>query len=259
MAITIQELIQQQEDELAQLVNRSERLRRKYDQFFLGLEKREPGFEREQLERDLNRSRLHRTPNTGIRFRFQQFLARHRTYAAYWNRVLREMEEGTYRRGAVTRAERLAAMQAEAGIRIAQGLDGGTGRPPEGVETETSADERRLSAAAAEAQRVLARMLGGAAEPSPASAASPTPPPPPPLRKGPGPRVADDIADLYARYVHAKQERGDDVSKITLRRFAQSVQRQRDAARERLGQDVDLKLKVTEQKVILVATKKRTS
>lgn len=50
--------------------------------------------------------------NTGARFRFQTLVQRFTSYQTYWNRILRQMEEGTYRRD-VARAQRLGlGMQA---------------------------------------------------------------------------------------------------------------------------------------------------
>lgn len=256
----MKEIFQLQEEELSKLQQRSERLRRKYDQYFLGMEKREPGFEREQLDRDLRKSKLNRTLSTGLRFKYQQFLARHRTYSAYWDRVIREIEEGTYRRGSVTPAERLAKRQAEDAVSRAQGLDPETGRPVEvdrdGVAAdEGSIEERRIRKAANEAQRYLSRLLGPGQPATPVAAA----PPPVPAAPPASPKPQGGIRGLYTRYVDARKERGEDVSKITYSRFERSVKKQEAAAREKLGVEVELRLKVTERKVSLVASRKRKS
>ena len=75
-----------------------ERLRVRYEQYFLGIERREPAEDRKTLARKIRRLAETYIPNTAVRFRAQQLKGRLVTYENYWNRVLREIEEGTYRR-----------------------------------------------------------------------------------------------------------------------------------------------------------------
>jgi len=92
--------------ELEELDTRLERLRIKYDQFFTGTEKTLPFVLRKDVDRRFQA--LHREPmrNTGARFKCQTLVQRFTSYQTYWNRILRQMEEGTYRRD-VIRAQRL--------------------------------------------------------------------------------------------------------------------------------------------------------
>lgn len=75
-----------------------EKLRVAYDRYFMGLDRVPPIREREQLELLVRRSGLHRVRQTAIRFRFQNFVQRLTTYRSYWERIMRKIEEGTFRR-----------------------------------------------------------------------------------------------------------------------------------------------------------------
>lgn len=70
----------------------------KYEQYFIGLEKREPlpvlG-EVEKLVRRYSGTPIH---NTMHKHRFTMLVARFNTYREHWNRILKLMEEGRYSR-----------------------------------------------------------------------------------------------------------------------------------------------------------------
>jgi hypothetical protein len=81
------------------------RLRMLYDQWFMGIERLEPAIPRKELEDLLARLRKEQVTNTAARFRLQQLVARHMTYATHWRRIGRQIEEGTFKRD-VLRARR---------------------------------------------------------------------------------------------------------------------------------------------------------
>ena len=270
-----------------------EEVRRKYDQYFLGFEKREPGPERERLERMVLKTKLVRSPLFVVRYKYQQFLARLGTYQAYWHRVVREIEDGTHRRGATTQAERQASQRAESAVRRAQGAEAG----PE-LSNDAPIEEKRVHHTAKSAEAFLAQLLGKPPSPEsappravsapppevltvravapqrvpppePASvpqvramaptlrqptAVSMTQPPLPPEVKAPRPSVAP----LFDEYMAARRARGEDVSKLSLSSFEKSVERQREQARAHLGADVELKVKVKDDKVTVIAVKKKS-
>ncbi len=92
--------------ELDELESRLERLRIKYDQYFTGIERALPFVLRKDIDRRFHG--LHREPmrNTGLRFRFQTLVQRFTMYQTYWGRIIRQIEEGTWKRDLV-RAQRL--------------------------------------------------------------------------------------------------------------------------------------------------------
>ena len=88
-----------------------ERARALHESYFLGLEKRAPESERVDLQRRLNELRKLGTSNTALRFRLETLVQRHIVLSTYWNRTLREIESGTYRRD-VFKAQRHQAERA---------------------------------------------------------------------------------------------------------------------------------------------------
>ena len=88
-----------------------------YEQYFMGLERFEPSKERQILALRLRRLVSTHIPQTDVRFRLQNLNSRLQSLAAYWDRILREIEEGRYQRH--LKHMKLAARQAH-----------GDGQPP---------------------------------------------------------------------------------------------------------------------------------
>jgi len=112
--------------ELADLATRIEKLRIHYQGYFLGLEKIPPLFERDQLERAIRVSLLHEARRAVYKFRFQSLCQRFRTLAVYWDRVMRDLEEGKVTRESMRREAGYAPMAPAPGEEEA-------GRAPEEV------------------------------------------------------------------------------------------------------------------------------
>lgn len=84
--------------EINRLENMIESLKKKYELYFFGLEKKPPTSEREQVERKLRELLGAFITNTGQRYRLQSVSAKYNSYARYWDRILQQIEEGTYQR-----------------------------------------------------------------------------------------------------------------------------------------------------------------
>src|SRR5262245_30400515 len=84
---------------------RLKRLRTLYDQWFHGLERAEPQVQRAEVDRLIMDLRRAQPRNTALRFRFNQLVQRYTSYNTYWQRITRQIEEGTYKRD-VLRAKR---------------------------------------------------------------------------------------------------------------------------------------------------------
>lgn len=100
------------ERELEELETRLERLRALYEQHFMGLEKLEPLIPRKDVDRRIWVLRREQIRNTGLRFKFQMLIQRYNTFQQYWGRILREIENGTYRRDVMRAAKRFGAQEA---------------------------------------------------------------------------------------------------------------------------------------------------
>lgn len=70
----------------------------KYEQYFLGLEKREPLRLLETVERLSRKYANVKIVNTMLKFKYNSLVARYSSYRQHWNRILRLMEEGKYSR-----------------------------------------------------------------------------------------------------------------------------------------------------------------
>jgi len=96
--------------EIAQLIDelekRVERLRAAYDQYFVGIERLEPLVMRKEVERRLWMLRREQIRNTGLRFKLETTIQRYNTYQQYWQRIAREIENGTYQRDLGRAAQR---------------------------------------------------------------------------------------------------------------------------------------------------------
>ncbi len=91
------------EEQLTDIAARVERLRVHYQSYFLGMEKRPPLQKRDQLERLFRESPLQDARRTVSKFRFQSLQQRYRIMAVYWDRIMRDLEEGRTTREALRR------------------------------------------------------------------------------------------------------------------------------------------------------------
>jgi len=83
-----------QDDELDQLEEDIRRLKSKYDQFFMGLQKVPPHFERHQLETSIHELNKQKIRDNGRRFRLSTLVSRYNQLREMWGRRMREREEG---------------------------------------------------------------------------------------------------------------------------------------------------------------------
>ena len=86
-----------------------ERVRASYEAYFLGTERRAPELARQQLHHRLLEFQSTPIVNTALRFRFQNLMQRFTQLAGHWNRTMREIEAGTYRRDVLKAARHIAA------------------------------------------------------------------------------------------------------------------------------------------------------
>lgn len=89
-----------QDEELDKLEEDIRRLKNKYDQFFTGITKVPPSFERHQVEAFIHEISKQKMRDNTRRFRFNTILSRYNQFREMWGRKMREREEGPldYRR-----------------------------------------------------------------------------------------------------------------------------------------------------------------
>lgn len=74
------------------------RLRMEYEQFFMGLMKREPQILRGKVQKAIVKMVNEPPRNSRQKFRFNTLNSRFQVYRQLWGRTMREMEQGTYKR-----------------------------------------------------------------------------------------------------------------------------------------------------------------
>jgi hypothetical protein len=199
-----------------------EALKARYEQYFLGIERREPMHTREELKRNVARVKGAFTRNAGLRFRIQALHARYLSYERLWLRGAREREEGTYRRDLFK--ARLRERGGEARAR-----EKGEGAPAD----------------------------PSAREPSPPPAGAATPP----LRAAPTPAPGGvgeaQLRALFDAYVDAKRRCNEDVSRLTFEAVARTVTKQLPELMTRFkAKSVDFKVEVKDGRAVLKAIPK---
>src|SRR5579885_3324458 len=103
--------VKEYEELVGELEMRVDRLRSLYDQYFMGIEKTTPSVQHKDVERRVVMLRREQVRNTALRFRFQMLVQRYNTYQTYWQRICRQIEEGTYKRHVQKAKARLAAQE----------------------------------------------------------------------------------------------------------------------------------------------------
>jgi hypothetical protein len=83
-----------QDDELDKLEEDIRRLKNKYDQFFTGITKVPPSFERQQVEVFIHELNKQKMRDGTRRFRFSTITSRYNQFRELWGRKIREREEG---------------------------------------------------------------------------------------------------------------------------------------------------------------------
>src|SRR4051812_21113044 len=76
----------------------------------MGIERIEPQIPRKDVDRRIYVLRREKIRNTAKRFKLQTIISRYNTFQQYWQRICREIEQGTYKRHLI-KAERIAPGQ----------------------------------------------------------------------------------------------------------------------------------------------------
>ena len=200
-----------------------EELKVKYEMYFLGVERLEPGKKREELKRDIARLKSAFTRNTGLRFRIQSLHARYLSYERMWARAAREREEGTYRRDLFkARLRRGEAKERPAPAPEDVDIADLTPAPKYAGGPVTPAPAGSSANGAAPAPGDPGKAPGQApATPAPAKACAP------PAAARPGPGLGEEqMRALYDAYVTAKKRCNEDTSRLTYDAVKRSVDKQ---------------------------------
>jgi hypothetical protein len=244
--------------EIARLIEeleiRVERLRAAYDQYFMGIERLEPLVMRKDVDRRLWMLRREQIRNTRLRFKLESTIQRYNTYQQYWQRIVREIENGTYQRDLGRAAQRFGESALTAFGRRRQRMF------EKGVAKRAERDAQRARSSA---------------PPPPNSAVEEEPPPssegfevtfedaePGPERPAvapPGPASAADdelsavrLRQLYAEYVQAERRANESTAAITFDKVASQLRETvKKLAAEHRGRKIDFEVVLEDGKPVL--------
>jgi hypothetical protein len=90
-----QEKLAEELDELEEAIST---LQVVYEKYFLGIDRRPPEQERLRVSRKMREMRTTMVRNTALKFRINTLFAKLISFERMWDRTLREIEEGTYKR-----------------------------------------------------------------------------------------------------------------------------------------------------------------
>jgi hypothetical protein len=82
------------EDRVRKLENDIQKLKVAYDQYFSGVERRPPDQLAEKVAREVRTLTSTVMTNTALRFKTQQLISRYNTFQQFWQKNLRDLEEG---------------------------------------------------------------------------------------------------------------------------------------------------------------------
>ena len=85
-------------EEIQLLEARLNELRVAYEKYFAGVEKIEPVRLREEVQRMVRKTGTFHITNTGLKFKRDSIIAQFNTLTQHWNRILKQIEDGTYQR-----------------------------------------------------------------------------------------------------------------------------------------------------------------
>jgi len=234
---------------LSELEKKIERVRTLYEQYFMGIEKVEPQVARKDVTRTLLLYAQQHIRNTGQRFRFHSLQQKWNIYITLWNRTMREIEAGTYRRD-VLRVQRKLARE---GVQM-----------PEEVAVELKLKRRHTD------EHAGAEPPPGPSAPAPAPPASssarpgvsPGPGKPAPASITPPPGMTDgQMRELYRRYVQAKRLVGDaNADGVRYEALVATVAKQTPTIMEKYGvPQVEFTVVIKDDKVVLKAIPKKST
>lgn len=239
--------VKQTEAVVHELELKLERLRVFYEQYFLGIVKREPLVQLKEVVRILRLLDTQQIKNTALRFRFRAATQKFNSYRTYWSRTVRQMEAGTHRRD-VARVKRNFAKR---GIVL-----------PDLKDLRKPADVERALAAATAQEGAEAAAKAPAPQPratEPARAAAPVERPPaiplPPVV--PATLPEEQLQSLYRRFVKAKKMCGEDTQSVRYDMLARTINRQLPQLRKQHGdRDIEFQVVIKSGRTILKAIPK---
>ncbi len=210
----------------------------RYEQYFIGVERREPAEERASLRRDIMSLKRENIKNTALKFRLNSLWNKLLSYERMWNRTVKEIEEGRYRRDvfkAKMRGSVSAPVKAKSG-KVAH-LDEAVSEPSGDKEEEATTAANGDGQAAGKPSRASPKSAGRSG--------------------GPKDLSEEKIDKLYKALLMAKRSCREDASKISREGLARSLKKSLPSLQKKhKGKNVDFKVVIKGGKAIVKAVPK---
>ena len=232
-APTVKDDIQKDLDELDA---RLAALKVQYDKYFLGMEKLEPAKERAEIQKINLELGGRFIRNTGAKFRRDSLKNKFLSYCRYWDRILKQIEDGTYKghkiKAELHEREREARRKRNSGTQATQDPT-----------LEQSQEDATAPAAAAAPN-------GAPAAPRPAAPGANAPP------SGAAPK-ADPIQRIFDQFVTAKKKANESTDGLTPEKMATIIKQQTAALKQKYNcKSVEFRVVVEDGKAKLKAIPK---
>ncbi len=239
---------------LSEVSGRLDRLKAKYEQYFQGIERTPPGDERDKLARVVRDLRRAQPNNTALKFRYQTLKQRWVTLGTYWDRITRQIEEGTYYRD-VQRARRRKKKQeertqiAEAKQAFELDLEGSVDLDAE-VALAIDAIAGRKSKAPATATAVFSRPRRSTAPPEERRKRRPPAVPAAARGRPSGPLDENRMRKIYDAYVAARRRNNESVDNLRFETMERRLKKMVPKLQQKHGKaNIDFKIVLKNGKV----------
>lgn len=229
----------QMEEELAAL-------RARFDQYFLGLERKHPGRDLDGYRSRLLALKNEFLRNTALKFRVQSLFQKFQSYERIWLKSLKEMEEGTYSRDLAKLRRKRSKVTEEPPLAKAKPPKGAEAPPP--VPPDSGTPPPRPATTTQAPPPVASPQRAPPAPPSAANAASPAPP------SSDFGLSTEKIKLLYDAFITAKRRCNESTDGITPQALAQSLRKQVPQLLKAHGaKSIDFKIVIKDGKAVLRA------
>ncbi len=239
---------------LDELEERIDKLKVRYEQYFLGIEPREPVQERRVVERAIRFLRSQVISNTALKFRFHALIQRFTTHKTYWDRVQRQIEEGTYRRD----LQRIQRRLKKRGIDASDLLAARTASEVESVLARhlgLDAAGRELSS---QRGRGFVGKEGGITTKAQGGSQRQSGPPPIPGRESDSPLDEERLRRLHRTLLEARRKTGQAVEGLTLDKLASTLAKQVPRIKAATGaKEIEFSVEISQGKAKLKAIPKK--
>lgn len=207
----------------------------RYEQYFLGIERREPSQERDALRKGVMALKRENIRNTALKFRLNSLWNKLLSYERMWNRTVKEIEEGRYRRDVFKAKMR--------GYDVG-GVSKSGAKKAIALPTEPGAD----SLSQDEDEQHNGRGAPRGRDASRPAAASPS---------SKDKLSSDRVDRLYKAFVMAKKKCKEDVSGLSRDGLERSLKKQLPSLQKKhKGKNVDFKVVIRGGKAVLKAVPK---